>query len=76
VREVVKRVNNSRRESGLRVEDRIELWLGGAEKLLAAARDGRDRITSDTLATKLDMGGAAPADESWNASNGTSTAMC
>ena len=62
VREVVKRVNQSRKEAGLRVEDRIELWLDGSEKLLAAARDGKAKIAGDVLATRLEVGGAAPAD--------------
>jgi isoleucyl-tRNA synthetase len=55
VREVVKRVNNSRREAQLRVEDRIELVLAGSTKVLAAAQKGRDRIASDTLATRIDL---------------------
>lgn len=61
VREIVKRVNQSRKEAGLRVEDRIELWLGGSERIVAAATAGRDRIAEDTLATALTIGGAEPA---------------
>jgi isoleucyl-tRNA synthetase len=66
VNEIVKRVNQSRKEAGLRVEERIELWLGGGEKLLATARGARDRIMSATLATKLDVGGAEPAGPDWH----------
>ena len=65
VNDVIKRVNQSRKDADLRVEDRIELWLGGAEKILAAARDGRDRIAKETLATSLTIGATAPANADW-----------
>ncbi|MBL8841314.1 MAG: isoleucine--tRNA ligase [Planctomycetes bacterium] len=65
LREIVKRVNNSRREAGLRVSDRIELHLGGAGPLLATARAGAARIGADTLATSVACDGAAPSGGEW-----------
>jgi isoleucyl-tRNA synthetase len=67
VREIVKRVNNSRREAGLRVEDRIELHVAGAAELLAAAAEARAAIERDTLATKLSLGGDPPSGAGWRA---------
>ncbi len=63
-REIVHAVQNARKAAGLAVEDRIELSITGAEALLAAAREHRDYLVSETLATVLDVGGeplAAPA---------------
>ncbi len=65
LREIVKRVNASRKEAKLRVEDRIELWLGGADELLAPARTNASKIAADTLATKLDFGGSEPNGPDW-----------
>ncbi len=65
VREIVNRVNHSRREAGLRVADRIELHLAGAEALLAAALAARQRIGDDTLATSLSFDGEAPRGGEW-----------
>jgi isoleucyl-tRNA synthetase len=72
VRELVKRVNNSRREADLRVEDRIELHLSvdgageSATKLLDAAQHGRATLESATLTTKLTIGGARPTGTGWH----------
>ena len=65
VREIVKRVNNSRRESGLRVEDRIELDLGGTEAFLAVARREHERIAAATLATTVTCGRPDAAGAGW-----------
>ncbi|MSR45618.1 MAG: isoleucine--tRNA ligase [Planctomycetes bacterium] len=65
VREVVKRVNNSRREAGLRVADRIDLHLAGPAALLAAAEAGRARIGDDTLAVVIAFGGEPPTGDDW-----------
>lgn len=57
-REVVHAVQNARKDSGLAVEDRIELKLGGDETLLAAAREHEEYLVGETLATVADIGGA------------------
>jgi isoleucyl-tRNA synthetase len=56
-REIVHAVQSARRSAGLAVEDRIELSLSGDEELLAAAAAHRDYISSETLATELQLGG-------------------
>src|SRR4051794_20052074 len=53
-REVVHAVQNARKAAGLRVEDRIELGLGGHAELLAAARVHEDTVRGETLAVVLD----------------------
>ena len=60
-REVVHAVQNARKEAGLEVEDRIALALGGDDELLAAVRDHEAYVTGETLATSLDLDGAADA---------------
>ncbi|HUB75396.1 MAG TPA: isoleucine--tRNA ligase [Solirubrobacteraceae bacterium] len=54
-REIVHAVQNARKSAGLQVEDRIELWLGGEEELIAAAAEHRDYIAGETLARALDL---------------------
>jgi isoleucyl-tRNA synthetase len=53
-REIVHAVQNARKAAGLRVEDRIELGLGGDAELLAAARVHEDTVRGETLAVALD----------------------
>jgi isoleucyl-tRNA synthetase len=52
-REIVHAVQNARKEAGLEITDRIELALGGDEELLAAAREHRDYIADEVLATAV-----------------------
>ncbi|MEM6707309.1 MAG: isoleucine--tRNA ligase [Pseudomonadota bacterium] len=62
-REIRKRVQDARKDSGLKVSDRIELWLDGNEQLLAAAEAHRERLRVDLLAESLHLGfDGAPAD--------------
>jgi isoleucyl-tRNA synthetase len=56
-REVVHAVQNARKAAGLQVEDRIELALGGEERLIAAARAHREYIAEETLARALTFDG-------------------
>jgi isoleucyl-tRNA synthetase len=58
-REIVHTVQNTRRNAGLQVEDRIELTLGGDPALVAAAEAHREHIASETLAVELELTGAA-----------------
>jgi isoleucyl-tRNA synthetase len=57
-REVIHAVQNARKAAGLRVEDRIELSLGGDADLLAAARTHEDEVRRETLALQVDYGEA------------------
>ncbi|MGH2992800.1 MAG: isoleucine--tRNA ligase [Solirubrobacterales bacterium] len=52
-REVVHAVQNTRREAGLEVTDRIALRLGGDPELLDAARAHEGYVAGETLATSV-----------------------
>jgi isoleucyl-tRNA synthetase len=52
-REIVHAVQNARKAAGLRVEDRIELSLGGDDALLAAARVHENTVAGETLAVSV-----------------------
>ncbi|HLH13470.1 MAG TPA: DUF5915 domain-containing protein, partial [Solirubrobacteraceae bacterium] len=55
-------VQNARKNAGLQVEDRIELWLGGERTLLDAARAHERYIREETLAKSFALDAAdAPA---------------
>jgi isoleucyl-tRNA synthetase len=53
-REVVRAVQEARKQAGLDVSDRIALVLGGDDELLAAAREHESYIAGETLATSVD----------------------
>ena len=55
-RDVVRGVQQARRDAGLEVSDRIVLGIDGDEALLAAAREHGDLIAGETLATTLTIG--------------------
>ena len=55
-REVVRAVQEARKEAGLEVSDRISLELGGDEELLDAAREHESYVAGETLATSVDYG--------------------
>ncbi len=57
-REIVRAVQNARKEAGLEVTDRIELTLGGDEELLGAARTHEDYLAAEVLAERIDLGDA------------------
>jgi isoleucyl-tRNA synthetase len=56
VRDLVRGVQNIRKESGLNVSDRITLYLHGSAKLEAAYKQFTSYIASETLATKIVWG--------------------
>jgi isoleucyl-tRNA synthetase len=60
-REIVRAVQNARRDAGLNVEDRIHLELSGDPELLAAAEAHRDYLMGEVLATALGLGLSAVA---------------
>ena len=50
-RDLVRAVQQARRDAGLDVTDRIALTIGGSAAVLAAARAHEDLIAKETLAT-------------------------
>jgi isoleucyl-tRNA synthetase len=52
-REVVRSVQNARKEAGLEVSDRIALALGGDAELLDAVREHEAFVTGEVLATSV-----------------------
>jgi isoleucyl-tRNA synthetase len=59
-RELVNRTQRLRRDAGLEVSDRIDLWVSGDPAAVEAATRHGDYIAGETLATALE---AAPAPE-------------
>ncbi len=57
-RDLVRAVQQARRDAGLDVTDRIELTIGGSAAVLAAAQAHEDLIAKETLATSYSVGGA------------------
>ncbi|MGD8322383.1 MAG: isoleucine--tRNA ligase, partial [Gemmatimonadota bacterium] len=55
-RELVNRIQRLRKDAGLEITDRIELFIGGQDGVEAAARTHRDFIAGETLATALTLG--------------------
>ncbi len=53
-REVVRAVQNARKEAGFEISDRIALSLGGDDELLAAARAHSEYLCGETLAETVD----------------------
>jgi isoleucyl-tRNA synthetase len=56
-RDLVRAVQQARRDAGLDVSDRIALTIGGSEAVQAAALAHQALITDETLATSYDIGG-------------------
>jgi isoleucyl-tRNA synthetase len=55
-REIVRTVQNARKEAGLEITDRIALGLGGAAELLDVAREHQSYIAGETLAESVALG--------------------
>ena len=64
-REIVNKVQNLRKKSGLEVSDRIELDIQGPPQVMAAVARHADRITGDTLALGVATTGDLPYKESF-----------
>ncbi|GAA1142735.1 isoleucine--tRNA ligase [Nocardioides aquiterrae] len=58
-RDLVRQVQQARRDAGLEVSDRIALTIAGPDEVVAAATTHRDLIAGETLATSYDV---VPAD--------------
>lgn len=54
-RDLIRQVQQARRDAGLEVSDRIALTIGGSGEVQAAARTHQELITSETLATSLEV---------------------
>ena len=57
-RDVIRAVQQARRDAGLSVSDRIRLTLGGKDDALAAARTHQELLASETLALEVSYGDA------------------
>ncbi len=62
-RELVRAVNDLRKEADLALSDRIALQVGGDADVVGAAEAHRDRLAADTLATEVTVGEVAAVDE-------------
>jgi isoleucyl-tRNA synthetase len=54
-RDLVRQVQQARRDAGLEVSDRIALTIAGSDEVQAAARTHEQLITGETLATSYDV---------------------
>jgi isoleucyl-tRNA synthetase len=59
-REVVRRIQAMRKDAGFDIADRITTWYQGGSELLAVFEKWQAYIMSETLTTRLVMGGASP----------------
>ena len=55
-RDVVRRVQQLRKDSGLDITDRIHLVVDAADPLAAAVDTWREYVAGETLAVQLDLG--------------------
>ena len=55
-REAVNRIQNLRKDSGLDITDRIELWISGAAEALEAVAKHRDYVAAETLVAQWGLG--------------------
>ncbi|MDX6653564.1 MAG: isoleucyl-tRNA synthetase, partial [Solirubrobacterales bacterium] len=55
-REIVRSVQNARKEAGLEITDRIALGLGGDDELLEVVREHESYIAGETLAQSVALG--------------------
>jgi isoleucyl-tRNA synthetase len=60
-REAVNRIQNLRKDSGLEITDRIQLWISGASEALKAVAAHRDYVAAETLVAAWGEG-SAPGD--------------
>jgi isoleucyl-tRNA synthetase len=72
-REIVRAVQNARKEAGLEITDRIALGLGGDPELIEVAREHEAYIAGETLATSVALGGADGAGDGGDEASGAAT---
>jgi isoleucyl-tRNA synthetase len=56
VRDLIRQVQNLRKDSGLKVEDRIEIEINGSEELNNAVESYESYFMNEVLGVKLNMG--------------------
>lgn len=61
VREIIRRVNDLRKQSGLTIEDRIELFVTGSEDVMLAVKEHEATLLQGTLAESVRTQGEVPA---------------
>ena len=62
-RELISRVQRMRKDAGLAVSDRIRVSVAGDAEVLEAAREHREWLADEVLATRVDVGEAGAATE-------------
>ena len=62
-RDLVRAVQQARRDAGLDVSDRIALGIGGDDAVLEAARTHEQLVTGETLATSYEVGVRTPSSD-------------
>ena len=75
VREIINKVQNLRKKSGLEVSDRIMLVVDGPEPVQAAVRAHADHIAQETLAESLAAEGELPHRDSFRIGDSDITIM-
>ena len=73
-RDLVRAVQQARRDAGLDVSDRIALTIGGSEAVQAAARTHEQLITDETLATSFEVVAGADGEPQVTVSQGLTNA--
>lgn len=63
VREIISKIQNTRKESGLEVSDRIKLSISGNEMIEKVVRDAEEQIKGETLAEEISYTEAEGATE-------------
>ncbi len=74
-REIINKVQNLRKKSGLEVSDRIALVVAGPDAVLSAVGDHADRIKQETLAESLAEEGELPFSDAFRIHDSDITIM-
>ena len=61
VREIIRRVNDMRKQAGLTIEDRIELYVAGPEEVMLAVKEHEPTLVQGTLAKWVRTSGEVPS---------------
>ncbi len=64
VREIIRRVNDMRKQAGLTIEDRIELYVAGPEEVMLAVKEHEPTLVQGTLAKSVRTSGEVPSNVS------------
>ncbi|MBI2475566.1 isoleucine--tRNA ligase [Candidatus Uhrbacteria bacterium] len=59
-REIIRRVNSLRKEKGLTINDRIELFVSGSDEIIRAVEEHRDELLHGTLSDLIRTEGSSP----------------